>query len=152
CAAPFDAAQLVSLWDATTGKESAPIKFVKESVSRIHFLDVRTLAVVTTRWEETSVHLWDVIAGKELRRFTMPYICGVYGNVRAPWEFSADNKTFFIPDRQGTIHLFDVASGKEVKTLVAKKGERFQILALAVSPDGKWMATAERYSVATAAT
>ena len=140
----------ISLWNPANGASLRPVKMEPgEAVHHIHFLDAGTLAAVTRNKQGVCVRLWDVNASKERRRFAVPDIGDAIGNLPWPCAFSADHKTFVTAVGRGVIHLFDVASGKEVKKLVAKKKAAVPgtILALVLSPDGSKLATAEQWSL-----
>jgi hypothetical protein len=140
----------ISLWMPASGKPLPPVKMTAaEQGKHIQFLDANTLGVVTTNQRGACLHLWDVALGKELRRFDVPDVVGAYGNLFWPCAFSPDHRTFLISDGKGGVHRFDIASGKELKKLVPGKREASvdRTLALAVSPDGNCLATAEQMSV-----
>src|SRR5262249_33641966 len=140
----------ICLWNPANGASHRPVKMeASEQVKHIHFLDAGTLAAVTRNKQGVCVRLWDVKASKERRRFSVPDIADAYGNLHWPCAFSADGKLFVTAVGRGVIHLFDVATGKEVKKLVAKKKEAVPgtILAMALSPDGSKLATAEQWSL-----
>ena len=52
--------------------------------------------------------------------------------------FSPDGKSLAIASREGTVQLFDVATGE---LLFSLKGHSSAVIALAFSPDGRTLAT-----------
>ena len=65
---------------------------------------------------------------------TMSWVREVYGVA-----FSPDSKTIVSGYREGNIKLWDVQTGKELKTLRAGNGHKDHVLSVAFSPDGKWI-------------
>jgi WD40 repeat protein len=79
-----------------------------------------------------AVVLWDVAAGKELRRLT--------GHDGPVWSvaFSPDGKTLVSGSDDGTVRLWDVATGKEKRCLHGHQGN---VRAVAFAPDGRSVAS-----------
>src|SRR5262249_5345151 len=75
----------------------------------------------------TSIRMWDVASGHELRRFS-----GHSAAVRA-LVFSTDGKWLFSGSDDKTIRVWDVQHGREVQRLARHAGA---VASLAVSPDG----------------
>jgi WD40 repeat protein len=89
----------------------------------------------------TRLRLWEAATGKEIPRFKAEKAQLTFVT------FSGDGKTLLTADpRDGSIHLRDLATGKDVRRFrvtqpqVLNREERFS--AVALSPDGKWVATA----------
>jgi WD40 repeat protein len=89
----------------------------------------------------TRLRMWEAATGKEVTRFQAEKAQLTFVT------FSGDGKALLTADaRDGSIQLRDVATGKELRSfrltqpLVSKREERFS--AVALSPSGKWLATA----------
>jgi WD40 repeat protein len=119
-------------WEVATGRPlPLPAKGV---VSSVAFLPDGTLACGD---EDHTVRLWDLRAGKELRRFRARL-----ASVRC-LAVSADGKrlavgTGTVTDAPGEVELWDLATGRRLHRL----GPHPQaVLAVAFSPDGKTLAS-----------
>jgi WD40 repeat protein len=127
--------QTVRFWETATGKERhrfpAPKKW---TTSVVYSPDGKTLALLGEH-----IHLWDAATGKERFRFgaaqtVVPYVAA----------FTPNGKTLVVGggDASGLIRLWDVATGKERRRFPNKPvvpGP--EIYSLALSPDGKILAT-----------
>jgi WD40 repeat protein len=89
----------------------------------------------------TRLRLWEAATGKEIARFQAEKAQLTFV------AFSGDGKTLLTADHyDGSISLRDLATGKEVRRFrvthpqVLNREERFS--AVALSPSGKWVATA----------
>src|SRR5262249_23936190 len=90
--------------------------------------DGKTLASASAA--SPVVQLWEVPTGKELRRFL-----GHTGGVRS-LAFTPNGKALTSAGLDGTVRLWDTASGRETRCLrLAEDGH-----AVALSPDGKLLA------------
>jgi WD40 repeat protein len=109
-------------WDAESGKE---LSATEEALGGIVFFTVfspdgRLLATVI---HDGTLRLWDVVAGKELRRWKVPvrysrHIVGGKEVSRHPWPatppvFSANGKVLFAAAEK-TLHRWEVDTGKEL--------------------------------------
>jgi WD40 repeat protein len=72
-----------------------------------------------------ELRVWDVRSGKEILRLKTPQIRGRSAYM-APLAFSSDDKAIALGCRDRTVHLWDVATGKELR--------RFAKLAMAEKP------------------
>src|SRR5262249_53685832 len=143
----------VRLWDAA-GKELH--RFQGQANSNPAFSpDGKLLAVACDNpamyyklpngvWATTSrVHFWETTTGKELDGFPGEEVITTF------LTFSRDGKTLLTGDsRTGTVRLRDAANGKDLRSFSvekAAKGPRsFRgFTAMALSPDGKRLATAD---------
>jgi WD40 repeat protein len=97
------------------------------------------------------VLLWDLDKNQVVRRFTGTR------NGQESVSFLPDGKSFVVAWQDGTAHQIEAATGKDLRTFALTPGRSFghQLRALAVSPDGKYLAlgglgqTVAVYEVAT---
>jgi RNA polymerase sigma factor (sigma-70 family) len=88
--------------------------------------------------EEGRVEVWDVPAGRRLHAFEMP---------RRPYArtvvFSPDGARLAADHDSGTIHCWDVKTGKEVWARGSADGSASSMSAVAFAPDGKTLVSLE---------
>jgi WD40 repeat protein len=101
---------VIRLWDARTGEEKSVLAEHARSFTRVVFSpDGKTLASVG---QDRTARLWDVTAGKELRRFVG----------KAAWlsvAFSPDGKSVVVGDWNGNVHVRRVGSGRLLRSFRA---------------------------------
>jgi WD40 repeat protein len=116
----------VRLWDATTGKEIAPLKNQPAFIEALAFSpDGKRLACSGPRY---MVAMWDVVERKALPALT--------GHTKPAMglAFSPDGKTLASASADKTIKLWDMDNNKERLTLA---GHLDPLSSVAFSPDGK---------------
>jgi RNA polymerase sigma factor (sigma-70 family) len=87
----------------------------------------------------SSVRLWEAATGKELRSFDVPQKPGAeLPTLVNALALSRDGRTLAAGGRVGPLYLWEVATGKLLRTVAAGREE---IGAVALSPDGKLLAT-----------
>jgi hypothetical protein len=151
----------VRVWDLDTGKQVRYLKLPGDTTCVALAGDAGVAATVAG----TRVEIWDVARGKRLKELTandQPAVAmAMPGNGKTfqPVEalaLAADGKTLALRDQKSQIHLWDVATGKEVRTLAAgdlPAGEGNQLAfsevtgvltpELAFSPDGRYLVAAD---------
>lgn len=128
----------IRLWDAATGKE---VHRWESSASNLLFSpDSRLL--LGSDWQTLVV--WDTASGKQVRRIdwlrlAMESALSPSGRVLASVDFAAPNPPNPAIEGLDVVHLWEMASGREIRRL-----ERLQhghLYSLAFSPDGRILAT-----------
>ncbi len=102
--------------------------------------DGRTLVVK----QGFALHIRDAVTGNEIRTIELPR-----ANPRsseAPLVFTPDGKAIAMTSEGKVVHLIDYESGQTIRAFAHENPESAlkdfpQVLAIAFSPDGKWMAT-----------
>ncbi len=129
------------LWDVETGKVLRRWADSREPTA----LSPNGQFLVTGT-KNGRVQLWDVASGKELRQFDLPREGGVIGedgvieHVAARCAtFSNDGKLLAVGDMTNRVHVWDVATGKE---LICSPPYPNWVTSLAFSRDAKTLAVA----------
>jgi RNA polymerase sigma factor (sigma-70 family) len=126
----------IRLWDPATRREVRRLTGHKDMVEWVGFTaDGKVLA--SLGYHDRTIRLWDVAAGKELRHFRDNQAIPSGGIALAP-----DGKTIVQGgEAPPSLVLWDAATGKAVDRF---GGYARPITALALSPDGRTLATAVR--------
>jgi WD40 repeat protein len=135
----------VSIWRLPDGKPRPALKFdIKDQIRQLRFLDAGTLAVITSRGPQTTVRTIDLESSKEVRQFDVPF------NNWWRFAFSADARTLAAAGKNGTVYLYEVATGKELKQLSggAPGAIGSDFMALGMSADGRLLAGADYCTIA----
>jgi WD40 repeat protein len=84
--------------------------------------------------EARTAQVWDVESGKELFRAR---VTGM-GGMAVASAFAADGNLLALASGDGPVDLWDVKTGKRLHTLLGRKGQAVRV---AISPDGKTVAS-----------
>jgi WD40 repeat protein len=130
--------QTIHIWDATTGEELHILKGAINNVKMIFRPDGRRLA--SASWREEAVLLWDLTTGRpippplkaptESTKFSPGSVIGI--------AFSPDGARLAAGILEGSIHIWDVSTGRRLRSFQA---DSFEIWDLAFSPDGTRLAS-----------
>jgi RNA polymerase sigma factor (sigma-70 family) len=119
----------VRLWDRATGRELRRMGDRDPFQTFALSADGRVLAVGTQGPGRPVVGLWDLAAGKELRRLTL---AGTGPPLAV--AFRPDGRVLAAAGRAGSITLWDVDTGAEIRTWAGHEGG---VACLAFAPDGQ---------------
>jgi RNA polymerase sigma factor (sigma-70 family) len=157
------AGDAVRVWDLDTGEQARHLKLPGDTTCVALAGDAKMAATAAG----ARVEIWDVAGGKRLKELTagnhgvVAVAMGGNGQTLQPvaaLALSADGKTLALRDQESQIHLWDVASGKEVRALAvgeqaAGKGNQVAFTEvtgvltpeLAFSPDGRYLLAADAH-------
>jgi WD40 repeat protein len=120
------------LWNAANGQK---IRSFEGSDGWLWFVAFSRDGKMVAAVGKDGLRLWDPASGKLIKTLKQP------SSVPRPQlgvAFSPDGKLVVSGGYDTWIHVFDIASGKELRTL---RGQNTQIFDLAFSPDGKALAS-----------
>jgi WD40 repeat protein len=128
----------VPLMDAATGKLRHTLKYGDEPFDLVVAFSPDSATVAVTGVGARNVRLFDVATGLSKREMLLPAPADEDDADRWPRRvaFSADGRLVAVSD--AALHVWDVASGKEVRALPIPEGAVFQ--GVAFSPDGRTLA------------
>jgi RNA polymerase sigma factor (sigma-70 family) len=119
------------LWEAASGKKRGPLPGKTGGAHRLAFAPGGN--VLALDGSDHVIRLWDLAAGKELRRV------GRFPDYLRCLVFSPDGKTFASVADGSVIHLWDAATGRPHLDL---PGHQERLTSVAYTPDGRTIATA----------
>ena len=124
----------ILLYDAATGTKRRRFQGDPHAIAALAFApDSKTLASTGSR----AIQIWDIAAGKELRRFDA--VVSQTEHFTVPLVYSPDGKMLAFEGPDHSVRLVDANNGKESVRL---KGHQRSIRYLAFSPDGKTLFSA----------
>jgi len=131
----------VKVWDATTGKETLNRKLSNNTVARITFnTDGKLLA--SGNYGRT-VKVWSFAALTSAGHYPPePSLQGETREIRSA-AFSRDGKRLLMSSPDGTVTVWDAATGSKILDL-ALKGNTALVTSVAFSPDGTRLASGTR--------
>jgi WD40 repeat protein len=132
-----DTDQVIYLWESATGNFVRRLEGHTGKVYCVRFSpDGKKLVSGSER--EDIFRIWDAATGKELSRFehkTSEEGPSLEARVSA-LAWSPDGSRVISAHDQGTLLLWDVPSGKQIRTF---KGHEGIVQSVIFSPDGKWL-------------
>lgn len=122
----------IKVWNVLTGKEVKNIGSTRSMVSSVNFSSDGKYLVSGHYFEENTVKVWDFTTGEELKSFQ-----GHTGKVKSA-QFSSDGKNIVSTSDDGSVKIWDVATGKCKVTRYDVPNSNDWI---AVTPDGRFDGT-----------
>jgi RNA polymerase sigma factor (sigma-70 family) len=127
---------IIHLWDIASGKEKRQLTPHREALGSLHFSsDGKTLIVA----EHSAIRLWDVAGGREVRKIEVGNVKGIAlsqdGAVLVSGGSELVNNVL-----EARLILWDTVTGRKLRQL---RGHKHFVNAVAFSPDGKTLASAE---------
>jgi Tol biopolymer transport system component len=134
--------RFLRVWDLNSGRELRRLDTQTQAQPLAFAPDSTKLACLSAGGPSRGVYLWDVTTGRRLSKlsFEKPDAVGGYR-----FSFAPDGKLLASADQpaagdwRSAIHLWDVATGREVRQFRAHLG---RITAIAFSPDGTMLLSA----------
>jgi WD40 repeat protein len=123
----FSISRPVVVWDALTGRELFALPAPGSVLAAPFTPGGKSLLVVTAK---NGVYRWDAVTGKEAEHIADTGPCRMA-------VLTPDGHTLAIVNEQ-TLRLFDLGTGKEIRNMTDKD---LTVSALALSPDGRWLAS-----------
>jgi WD40 repeat protein/serine/threonine protein kinase len=129
--------EALTVWDADTGQKTWALEGTLSGTLSVAFSpDGKQIA---SSHLDGAVKVWDAAAGKHIRTLRGPSV-GSRPNIKGESKavhgltFTPDGKHVIGGDRDGTVTVWDVDTGKESRAL---KGHTGEVNSVAVSADGK---------------
>ena len=130
----------IRFWNVESGKELHKLEGYDSSCTCVAFSpDGRK--IVTAGLSDKTVRIWDINSGQELQKMEVSvnqitnfFRAGEHTNWVTSAIFSPDGKKIVTGDHEGTVQIWDAASGKVLQKL---RGHTKSINSVAISPDGK---------------
>jgi WD40 repeat protein len=127
-----DPEHAIRLWDLKTGKEIRRFPSGQADLRSLAFSPDGKLLATGGSDKDRTLRVWNLATGEEVHRF------GPFTGWTGATVFSPDGKALAAGEQSGTVHVFDLATGKERCRFGLRDGR--WVYALAFSPDGKVLA------------
>jgi WD40 repeat protein len=132
----------IRMWNLATGQiETLPLEFTADGGVNSEYLPLSHLLVFTLRskeGEDATVVRWDIATRRQVSSHPLP----IAGSIaKMPARFSLDGRWMAVP-QWDSVAIYDIENGTLATTLAVPSKSGIQGLAL--SPDGKQLAVAQR--------
>jgi WD40 repeat protein len=125
--------------DLETGKVVGRMAHQGKTLDRLIMFSPDGRSLVTIRWDDNLVRLWDAVTGKLQRSFAAHQAMSDTGPPNISIAFSPDSKSVATGGTDNLILLWDAATGKQLRRFV---GHANPISGVAFSSDGKTLVSA----------
>lgn len=133
----------VKLWDLRTGNEIRTISVSPHSTQCAVFSPdgkyILSGVTYQSGFGPGGAILWDAVNGGRLKDFWHDYLSFPLANVIRTVDISPDGKYALGGGANGVIKLWDIASGKEIKSYKAHPSGLTGVFSASFSPDGKYI-------------
>ena len=131
----------VGVWDLATGKNIMTLDGGSDLNSVMSLAPSRDGKTLVTGHYYTCAQLWDLDTGARIRTFKGTPLNPSAGSYFTSVALSPEGKTFATAGSEGTASIWDIATGAELHRF---EGRSAAVQAVAVSPDGRFLASAGR--------
>jgi WD40 repeat protein len=107
----------IRLWSVADGKETGQLQAEQSDMKLVFSPDGKIL--ISCSWDPQSLCFWDLATGKIIRRLqSQPWARSIAQSI----ALSPDGKNLALGGNDGIVHLWDVATGKEIRLFGGHRG------------------------------
>jgi WD40 repeat protein len=131
---------VIRFFDAATGAEKTTLTPMQRQFIRA--LDVSRDGKTLVAVQQNTIAVWDVAAGSVAHQFEeLKNVPLQQGQI----ALTPDGKQLVLPQKDGSLHLVEAATGKEIRAIETPPGQpgtppAFRVQRLRISPDGRYLA------------